>query len=111
MLGGVNMASCINCKKEISAIEDNIYSGYCENCYEETKGKNPKSDTYSRQSNVVATILKSISIIIVVICIIGFIISITSEKEIIWISATTSIIIIVATAICSIFIYGFGEII
>ena len=66
------MSLCINCKKEISAIEDNIYSGYCENCYEEIKGKETKSNTYNSQSNSVATILKVISTITFIIGIIIF---------------------------------------
>lgn len=100
------MIYCKNCNKEISALENSIYSGYCENCYEILQGKKPKYDNHMRINNVVATILKSISIIIVIIIIAGFILSIALD-EIKMESITISIMIM--ALISSVFIYGFGE--
>lgn len=102
------MAYCIKCNKEISAVEDNIYSGYCENCYEEIKGKNLKSDNYTHQSNTVATILKAISIIIVIISFIVFVFGIVSDEiELGYVGFA----IIILSFIGSVFIYGFAEIV
>ena len=101
------MSLCINCKKEISAIEDNIYSGYCENCYEEIKGKETKSNTYNSPSNSVATILKVISTITFIIGIIIFIFGIVSDE----IELGIGIAVIISSFVGSVLLYAFGEII
>lgn len=101
------MRYCKKCNKEISAIEDNLYSGYCENCYDEVNKKNQKQYSNTHNNNIIATILKALSIFISIIGIIGLIVGIaTDEMEVF-----TGIIIILSSFISSIFIYGFGEII
>lgn len=105
------MSACKLCSKEISPLENNLYSGYCESCYEKIYSKNSQEDNYSktnsRKNNIVATILKSISIINIIICIIGLIIGGSS----LGIDLVTAVTIIIVVAVSSIFIYALGEII
>lgn len=107
------MVCCKKCNKEISAVENNIYSGYCEKCYEEIEGKkqvSDKNDSYlpnCNKNNIVAKITKSISIIIVIISILVFIVGIATEE----IEEMGDVTIIVISLVSSVFIYGYGEII
>lgn len=105
------MIYCKSCNKEISALENNIYRGYCENCYEILREKKTKCDNHTHANNVIATIIKTISIILFIIVIARFVFSIASSFEIEMESIIISIIIMIGTCIGSVFIYGFGEII
>ena len=99
------MSHCKKCNTEISELEDKIYIGYCENCYDDIYGK--KVNSYINKNNGFASMLKIISIIIAVICIIAFIAEMVNyEIEII-----AGIALIIATVAGALFVYGFGEII
>lgn len=99
------MSRCKKCDIEISALEDNLYSGYCENCYEDIYGK--KVNNYINKNNGFASMLKFISIIIAVICIIAFIVEMVNDE----IEIIAGIALIIATVMGTLFVYGFGEII
>lgn len=99
------MSNCKLCNKEISPLEDKLYSGYCENCYEDIYGK--KVNSYINENNGFASMLKFISIIIAVICIIASIAEMVNDE----IEIIAGIALIIATVAGALFVYGFGEII
>lgn len=93
------MLRCEKCDREISALENKLYSGYCEDCYDDICNIN--------ENNGIASMLKNISIIIAVICIISFIAKMVNDE----IEIIAGIVLIIATVVGALFGYGFGEII
>lgn len=107
------LMKCKKCSKKISEEEAKSYNGYCENCYKEFEMVQPKIKKHGSNIkndydnyNVVARIIKVISIIIVLI---GFIYGAIMSED--WETEKLVLPIIIGSIVFSVFIYGYGEII
>lgn len=89
------MKQCKSCCKDITGEELKEYNGYCQKCYEDNNNKG---------ENQVASSIKSISILFIIIGIIGTIYVFTYNIVLAFIVGIMSIAI-------SRFIFGYGEII
>lgn len=101
------MSNCKLCNKEILPLEEVLYKGYCENCYESIYVPSENINNHSNRNNAIGTLIKCLSIISAIVCIIVFII----EMQNYTITGIECVLLIIASVVGSIFTYGFGEII
>lgn len=107
------MKQCKECCRDITEDDSKEYNGYCKNCYKEFKNietiqqkLKEHGSNIQNEYNIVARIIKVISIII---SIIGVIYGLSMLDS--WRTEELAFPIIIGSIVITIFVYGYGEII